>query len=485
MRSGLFAFLLGAASVLGFAPFGWFFLPILCLAALFSLLRHASPRRAFRVGWTYGLGLFLGGVSWVYVSLATYAGMPPALAALATLLFCAAFALYPALALWLGTRLAPPGWTRVALALPASWALLEWLRGWLFSGFPWLALGYSQVPHSPLLGYAPLFGVYGVGLLAVLSAGALAALQARALALLVAVWLGGWVLDGIHWTQAVGLPVKVALLQGNVAQEMKFRPDELERTLLDYRTAVLASDARLIVLPETALPLLRSRLPPDYLASLGAHARRNGGDVVLGVPEGEGGERYYNSVITLGTSPEGRYRKAHLVPFGEFLPPGFTWALRVLSIPLSDFSSGDAEQAPLAAAGQKLAVNVCYEDVFGEERITAARASTMLVNVSNDAWFGTSFAPKQHLQIGAMRSLEAGRWQLRANNTGYTAVIDAHGRTRNLLPHFTQGKLEARVQGMSGETPYLRWGNWPTLTAILLLLFLARRGSRVAKISAP
>ena len=475
MRSGLFAFLLGALSVLGFAPFGWFFLPILCLAALFGLLRHASPSRAFRVGWAYGLGLFLAGVSWVYVSLATYAGMPPALAALATLLFCAAFALYPALALWLGARLAPPGWTRVALALPASWALLEWLRGWLFTGFPWLALGYSQVPHSPLLGYAPLFGVYGVGLLAVLSAGALAALQARALVLLVAVWLGGWILDGIHWTQAVGLPVKVALLQGNVAQEMKFRSDELERTLVDYRAAVLASDARLIVLPETALPLLRSRLPPDYLTLLGEHARRNGGDVVLGVPEGEGGERYYNSVITLGTSPEGRYRKAHLVPFGEFLPPGFTWALRVLSIPLSDFSRGDAEQPPLAAAGQKLAVNVCYEDVFGEERIAAARASTLLVNVSNDAWFGTSFAPKQHLQIGAMRSLEAGRWQLRANNTGYTAVIDAHGRTRNQLTPFTQGKLEARVQGMSGETPYLRWGNWPTLAAILLLLILVWR----------
>ncbi len=473
MRSGLFALLLGACSVLGFAPFGWFLLPILCLAALFGLSRHASPRQAFRVGWAYGLGLFLAGVSWVYVSLATYGGMPPALAALATLLFCAAFGLYPAMALWLGARLAPPGRMRVLLALPASWALLEWLRGWLFTGFPWLALGYSQVPHSPLLGYAPLFGVYGVGLLAVLSAGALAALQPRPLVLLVAIWLGGWALDGIHWTQPVGLPVKVALLQGNVAQEMKFRPDELERTLVDYRTAVLASDARLILLPETALPLLRSRLPPDYLALLGEHARRNGGDVVLGVPEDEGGERYYNSVITLGTSPEGRYRKVHLVPFGEFLPPGFSWVLQVLSIPLSDFSRGDTDQPPLAAAGQKLAVNICYEDVFGEERISAARTSTVLVNVSNDAWFGTSIAPEQHMQIGAMRSLEAGRWQLRANNTGLTAVIDAHGRARNLLTPFTQGKLEARVQGMSGDTPYLRWGNWPTLAAILLLLILA------------
>ena len=469
----LTAMLLGAAGVLGFAPFGWFPLPILGLAVLFGLLRHASPRQAFHAGWAYGLGLFLAGVSWVYVSLANFGGMPPALAALATLLFCATIALFPALGLWLGARLARLGWVRVAVALPAAWALLEWVRGWLFTGFPWLALGYSQVPHSPLLGYAPLFGVYGVGLLAALSAGALATLKPRALALLAALWLGGWGLSGVHWTHPIGEPVKVALLQGNVAQEMKFRPDELERTVIDYRAAVLASDAPLIVLPETALPLLRSNLPPDYLALLAAHARRNGGDVVLGIPENEGGERYYNSVISLGASPEGRYRKAHLVPFGEFIPPGFAWVLQILSIPLSDFSRGVPDQPPLAAAGQKLAVNVCYEDVFGEERIAAARASTLLVNVSNDAWFGASFAPRQHLQIGAMRSLEAGRWQLRANNTGYTAVIDDRGRVRNQLIPFTWGILEARAQGMSGETPYLRWGNGPALAAIILLLGLA------------
>jgi apolipoprotein N-acyltransferase len=484
----LVAVSLGATSVLGFAPFVWFPLPILSLAMLFSLLRDATPRQALLAGWSYGFGLFLAGVSWIYVSLATYGGMPAPLAVLATLLFCAVIAVYPALGLWLGTRLTRPGWVRLAVALPAGWALLEWTRGWFLTGFPWLSLGYSQVPHSPLLGYAPVFGVYGVGLLAALSAGALTTPRPRGLALLAAIWLGGWALNSVSWTRPSGEPMKVALVQGNVAQEMKFRPEMLERTLLDYSRAVLASDARLIVLPETALPVLRTQLSPDYLELFAEHARGNGGDVVLGIPEsegegegeGEGEARYYNSVISVGASAEGGYRKAHLVPFGEFLPSGFAWVLRILSIPMSDFSRGAVDQPPIAAAGQRLAVNVCYEDAFGAERIAAARDSTLLVNISNDAWFGASLAPRQHLQIGAMRSLEAGRWQLRANNTGYTAIIDDHGRVRDLLTPFTQATLESKVRGMTGYTPYLRWGDWPALALILLLLILARRWDKGA-----
>ena len=477
VAQSLSALLLGVLAVAGFAPLGWFPLPILSLALLFHLLRNASPSTAFIVGWAYGLGLFLAGVSWIYVSLSTYGGMAPPLALLATLLFCAFVALLPATGLWLGTRLSAPGWPRLAFALPAAWALLEWMRGWLFTGFPWLALGYSQAPDSPLAGFAPLFGVYGVGLLAAISAGLLACTRRATLAAAVALWLAGFGLQQVQWTHSIGAPVSVAVLQGNVPQEMKFRPEKLQGTLLDYARGVLATQARLILLPETALPVLRSQLSPNYLDLLREHARRNGGDVVLGVPEAESGERYYNSVISLGTSPEGRYRKRHLVPFGEFLPPGFVWILRVLSIPLSDFSRGAVNQPPIAAAGQKLAVNICYEDVFGEERIAAARAATLLVNVSNDAWFGHSLAPEQHLQIGAMRSLEAGRWQLRANNTGITAIVDDRGRVRNLLAPFTRGTLQGKAQGMVGATPYLRWGNWPALALMLLLLGLAWRRS--------
>lgn len=503
----LAAALLGTLAVAGFAPLGAFPLPVLSLAALFLLARDAAPKHAFLLGWAYGLGLFLAGVSWIYVSISTYGGMPAPVAALATLLFCAFVALFPAAALALGVRLAPPGRRRATLALPAAWALGEWTRGWILTGFPWLAVGYSQAPDSPLAGFAPVLGVYGVSLLAALSAGLLAVMlpsptlpmngegdhaspaggggqegkksrtkRLAALALLLVLWLAGWVLQQVDWTRPTPAPVSVGLLQGNIPQDMKFRPEKLEATLGHYARAVLASDARLIVLPETALPLFRSQIPADYLSLLRDQARSRDGDVVLGLPEDAGPARYYNSVMTLGASSEGLYRKVHLVPFGEFVPFGFRWAVDMMSIPLGDFARGATDQPPLAAAGEKLAVNICYEDAFGEERLAAARSSTLLVNVSNDAWFGESLAPWQHLQIGAMRSLEAGRWQLRANNTGITAILDEKGRVRAMLAPFRAGTLRGEAQGRTGATPYLRWGNLAFLTlAAALLLVSARR----------
>ena len=511
----LIAALLGALAVAGFAPLGWFPLPILSLAGLFLLAREATPRRAFLLGWSHGLGLFLAGVSWVYVSISTYGGMPAPLAALATGLFCAFVALFPALALAGAARLAVPGWRRMALALPATWVLGEWVRGWILTGFPWLALGYSQVPDSPLAGFAPVLGVYGVGLLAALSAGLLAVALPPAggrrqgfgehcsplpepvgyaeptvdgaggegkprlftLSALAALWVSGLALQQIDWTRPAAAPVSVALLQGNIPQDMKFRPEKLEATLRRYARAVLASDARLIVLPETALPLFRSSVPRDYLSLLADHAKARNGDLVLGLPEDEG-TRYYNSIFTLGASPEGVYRKAHLVPFGEFVPFGFRWAVDLMSIPLGDFGRGAPDQPSLAAGGERLAVNVCYEDAFGEERIAAAKDSTLLVNLSNDAWFGASLAPWQHLQIGAMRSLEAGRWQLRANNTGITAILDHKGRVRAELTPFTTAALTGEAQGRTGSTPYLSMGNAPAIVLAVVLVVLARRRSR-------
>jgi apolipoprotein N-acyltransferase len=483
-----FAALLGALTPLGFAPIGWFPIPILSLAGLFWLARAARPGEAFRLGWAFGLGMFLFGVSWVYVSISTYGGMPVPLAALATLLFCAFIALLPGAALALAARLIAAPELRLALALPAAWALLEWTRGWIFTGFPWLALGYSQAPASPLAGYAPVLGVYGVSLLAALSAGALALLSRRpkaALGFLAALWLGGWGLQQVDWTQPVGAPVTVALLQGNIAQEMKFRPEKLDATLRHYARAVLASEAKLIVLPETAIPVFRSDLSPEYLNLLGDHARGRGGDVLLGIPvtdgqDAHGQPRYYNSIISLGSSPGQSYRKTHLVPFGEFVPFGFRWAVDLMSIPLGDFARGQADQPPIRAAGEKLAVNVCYEDVFGEERIHAARDATLLINLSNDAWFGDSWAPWQHLQIGAMRSLETSRWQLRANNTGVTAILDQHGRVQALINPFTTATLTGTAQGRQGMTPYMHWGNSAFLLLASLLLAAGWRASRSA-----
>jgi len=500
MRSNLIPYaiaaLLGALTPLGFAPFGWFPIPLLTLAGLFWLAREAAPGRAFLLGWGHGLGLFLLGVSWIFISISTYGGMPAPIAAVATLLFCAFIALLPGLALALAARVAAPGTARIAFALPAAWALLEWTRGWIFTGFPWLALGYSQAPVSPLAGYAPVLGVYGVSLLVALSAAALVVSASRpkpAISFLVLLWLGGWALQQHDWTRPTGAPVSVSLLQGNIAQDIKFLPEKLEGTLRHYAHAVLASEARLIILPETAVPLFRSDIPRDYLDLLGDHAKARDGDVLLGIPEDDGYDanglpRYYNSVINLGSSPAARYSKAHLVPFGEFVPFGFRWAVNMMSIPLGDFARGRFDQPALAAGGEKLAVNICYEDVFGEERIHAARDATLLVNVSNDAWFGDSWAPWQHLQIGAMRSLETSRWQLRANNTGITAIIDEKGRVRAQLAPFTTAALSGKAQGLSGETPFMVWGNRAFL-ALLVALFagalLVGRFSRLGGIIRP
>ncbi len=470
--------LLGALAVAGFAPIGWWPLPILSLAVLFWWVRGASPRTAFVAGWGYGLGLFLVGVSWVFVSLSTYGGLPAPIAVVATLLFCAFIALYPAIALGLAAQLAPGGWVRPALALPAAWVLMEWVRGWFLTGFPWLAMGYSQAPDSPLAGFAPVLGVYGVSLAVALVAGLFASRRPNPITLGVLLLVGGYGLQQVAWTRPAGPPVSVALLQGNVPQEMKFRPEKIAATLQDYARQVFATEARLVVLPETAVPVFRTSVPEGYLGLLAEHVKQRDGDLLVGLPENTPSGEYYNAVASFGASGEGNYRKHHLVPFGEFVPWGFRWLVDMMSIPLGDFSVGSPDQGPIAAAGERLAVNVCYEDAFGEERIHAAREATLLVNVSNDAWFGNSLSPRQHLQIGAMRSLEAGRWQLRANNTGITAILDEKGRTRAELAPFNQGTLTGEAQGRTGLTPYLRWGNGPVLIIMAALLAAASLISR-------
>lgn len=481
--------LLGAVGVLGYAPFGLFPLPILALAALYALLREETPSRAFARAFLFGLGHFLAGVSWVYVSLHEFGHMPAALAALATFGFCAYLALFPAAALALARHPRLSSSVRWLVWAPALWAAMEWLRGTLFTGFPWLALGYAQAPYSPLSGYAPLLGVYGVSWLAAFSAAAAALLfapgrtrrgQVGLIAALLAVWVAGFALQNVNWTRPTGEPVTVTLLQGNVAQELKFEPDRLLATLDDYRRMILESRARLIVTPETALPLFFEHIPPDYLDKLAEHGRANGGDVLVGLPIREPDGRYYNAMLSLGSAPSQTYAKAHLVPFGEFVPRGFGWIVNYLKIPLSDFSAGPANQPPLQVAGQRVAINICYEDVFGEELIHALPEATLMVNVSNDAWFGRSAAPWQHLQISQMRALETGRWWLRANNTGITAILDEKGQVRDLLPPFEQASLNGKAQGMEGLTPYAYWGNAAILTILAISFALALSARRKA-----
>jgi apolipoprotein N-acyltransferase len=464
---------------------------ILAIAVLLhTWSRSGTPRQAWLSGFAFGLGYFLAGVSWVYVSLHDFGSMPAPLAAVATFLFCAYLALFPAIAGWVTARLAGTRpHARLALGA-AALVLFEWLRGWLFTGFPWLNLGTSQAPSSPLAGFAPVVGAYGTSL-AVAVAGALAAglassrawSRGRALALvaLVALFVAGGILRGIEWTRPAGPAVAVALLQGNVAQDLKWRDDMRPRILEEYRRMILSADAPIVIIPETALPALLDQLPSEYVSELRDHARSSGKHILLGTVERNprGGDvDYYNSLVSLAEPGLPSYRKRHLVPFGEFIPPGFGWILAVLRIPMSDFARGAGDQAPIRAAGIPLGVAICYEDIFGEEVIEALPAAQLLVNVSNDAWFGRSFAAEQHLQFSQMRALETGRWMVRSTNTGVTAAIDPRGRVVSRLPQFTTGTLVERVEPRAGMTPYARWGNAAALLLAAIVAVLALRPGR-------
>ena len=521
----------GAVTVLGFAPFYLFALPLVTLAVLIVLWRRAAGRRAAAlIGFSFGLGYFLTGVSWVYVSLHDFGAMPAPLAGILTLLFCAYLALYPAVTGWIYYVLGPRSALATLVALPALWTFAEWLRGWLFTGFPWLSLGYSQIPASPLAGYVPVLGIYAASLATVVTAGAIVMLWAswkdekgrmkaeggrmnynlnqidrilhpssfilhplrfllhpssfilhrlRFLLhpspfILAALLAGGYALQQFDWTAPEGEPIVVSLLQGNIPQEMKWRDDKIGATLDKYRRLVDSSNARLIVLPETALPLFLHEVPQYYLNGFATHARSNGGDVLIGVPERSDTRDYFNSVLSFGAAPTQTYRKSHLVPFGEFVPlkPLFGWFLEIVQIPLLDFAPGAETQQPLAVAGQRVAVNICYEDAFGAEIIRQLPQATLLANVSNVAWFGRSIAPQQHLQISQARALETGRYMLRATNTGMTAIVDPYGKVRKVAPEFTEAIVTGVVQGRAGATPYVRWGNLP-IVALALLLALA------------
>ena len=468
----------GALTVVGFAPLDFAPMPVIALTALFLLWSRAgSPREAALQGFLFGLACFLAGVSWVYVSLHDFGMMAAPVAAVATLLFCAYLALFPAAAGYAQAKFHADPAVTLLLAAPALWTLSEWLRGWLFSGFPWLAIGYSQ-SDSPLAGFAPLAGLHAVTLAAALTAGLVAYVlsstglkRLASIAGIASLLLSGWLLRYPEWTRPQGTPIPVALIQGNIPQSLKFDPGRYEETLNTYRRLIGGIDARLIVLPETAIPRFLDLVDPAYLESLERLASAASADLLIGAPLRDRSGAYYNSMVTLGVSPPQAYRKTHLVPFGEFIPPAFGWVLDLLHIPLSDFSRGRPDQKPLQLAGGiKVAVNICYEDAFGEEIAVQLPEANMLVNASNVAWFGNSLAPAQHLQISRMRAIETGRPMLRATNTGVTAIIDDRGIVVSQLPQFTEGILRGLTQPMSGTTPYVKFGDDPAIIVILAML---------------
>ena len=480
--------LAGALSVFSFAPFGWWPLQIASLAVLFyQMLRGASVKSGFFIGWAYGFGWVCAGTWWLYVSLHNFGEMAAPLAGAAVVLLALGMGLYVALAMaaaaWLRRRwlLSLPAMNLIVL--PLCWGLSEWVRGWLFTGFPWIVSGYAHTA-SPLAGYAPLLGVYGLGWLAALAAGALLLLVHRtrkvALAVLVLLFGAGFGLEQVVWTHPEGKPISVRLVQGNVPQQEKFSREFLAGALAAYQADIMAKPADLIATPETAFPMLPQQLPPGYLEQLGKFAVSSHSHLLLGMPLADSATAYYNS--TMGIPPVAgssyyRYDKHHLVPFGEFIPPGFHWFVDLVAIPLGDMTRGAVVQPAFSVGQQRVLPNICYEDLFGEE-IAAQLATpaagqqpaTILLNISNLAWFGDTIAIPQHLQISQMRTLETGRPMLRATNTGATAIISSRGVVVGLLPTDSHGTLAADVQGFSGMTPYILLGNKLFLALSVLLL---------------
>ncbi|MEO8187953.1 MAG: apolipoprotein N-acyltransferase [Burkholderiaceae bacterium] len=499
--SPLLALLLGAIHACSFAPWNLPWLQVLALAALFALdARAMSARSAALFGFAFGMGWFGVGISWVYISMHVYGLMPAILAGAATAAFCAYLALYPALALGLAHGAFSSVTWRLLLGLPVFWMLSEWLRGTVFTGFPWLASGYAHT-DGPLAGWAPTLGMYGITLMAALLAGALSLLTlpkrrygwvAAAFVIIIG---GGWFGRTQSWTAPAGSPISVRLVQANVAQNLKFQPDGIARAFTTHFTLMQGPGqgkaVDLVALPESIFPVPIQHVPPSYLQALRDFAQQNRTAVIYGVFLEEPRGHYFNSAVGYASNeaPDDsslrRYSKRHLVPFGEFIPPGFRWFVDMMKMPIGDQQRGTTAQ-PLALAGQQVAVNICYEDLFGAEIIdawhTAGPAPTLMLNISNLAWFNDSLALPQHLQISRMRALETQHPMLRATNTGATAIINARGEVEAQLPYLTAGALNGKVQGHQGMTPFIRYGNRPALWLagfLLLVALLKRRSDRM------
>jgi apolipoprotein N-acyltransferase len=464
--------------------------------------RSAStrPRRAAAIGFAFGTGWLAAGTWWLFVSMHRYGGLPAPLAAFAVLLLAAFLSLYLAAAMALFARLRSGRVASDAALFAACWLLAELARGVLFTGFPWVASGYAHV-DGPLASLAPWIGVYGVGF----AAAAVAFLAAQALpgwdaprstasrwgavafagCLLAAAAIAG---PGDH-TRTSGT-LSVSLLQTNVAQEEKFAPERMPQTLGWLAERLTSARSDLVVAPETAIPLLPEQLGPDYWNMLKRHFQADSRAALIGLPLGSFERGYTNSAAGLTRESAGlpggfyRYDKYHLVPFGEFIPTGFRWFTDMMNIPLGDFTRGPLAAPSLAVREQRVAPNICYEDLFGEELATRFRdddrAPTILANLSNIGWFGDTVAIEHHLHITRMRTLEFQRPMLRSTNTGATAIVDHRGRVTASLEPFTQGVLEGRVDGREGLTPYTRWvshaGLWPLALLGAAVVGLALRG---------
>lgn len=482
----LLALLGGLILPFAFSPYDWPWLAPVSLVFMFAAWLNATPVQALARGYLFGMAQFGVGISWVYKSMHDYGGANAWEATGLTVLFVLILSCYPALAGYVSQKLFAKAnkHLKFLFVYPAFWVIFEWMRGWFIADFPWLQVGSSQVATALGLGLAPLLGVHGAGLAVALLAGLAlcvldrndwqrrSAMMGIGMIIVISAWLGR-----IHWAEPAGPPFKAALLQGNVPQHQKWLP-EFQQATLELYTGMTRDhwDARLVVWPETAVPAYYHQVKDTWLLELRKESASHNTDLIIGVPWYDmPGQRYYNAMVSVAEKP-GHYFKRHLVPFGEYLPYRnvFGWVLDILEIPLADFARGEKGQEPIQVAGYPIAASICYEDVFGDESRDALPQAAFLVNVTNDAWFGDSMAPHQHVQMARMRALEAGRYLLRATNTGITAAIAPDGGIIVQAPMFQKASITAEITPMKGATPYSLFGDWLVIGGLLAGLLFVR-----------
>ncbi len=460
-----------------FAPFHH---PALAIVALIILLfnwQYLSLGKAVWRGYLFGLGQFGAGIYWVYFGIRDWGGVAPVVSLGLTALLIAYLALYPAVVAWITLGYShSEKWVQLLLVFPAAWVLLEWMRGWMLTGFPWLQLGYSQI-DAPLSGLAPITGVYGVSWLVAFSAATLVALYHSRdslrwglSGLLVCVWLGAQLLKTVEWTQPLGKPFRATLIQGNIPLQKKWLPQQRDATLDIYASMTRQHwSSRLIVWPETALPVIYDSLDPLFVKTINEQAIAHRSDILLGViASGERAGEFYNAIQLWGAT-KGAYYKRHLVPIGEYLPfqSVSNDIAELVGFPVSNFMQGPDRQDLLYAADYYFAASICYESVFGQALLPGLPEAAYLVNITDDGWWRNSLQPHQHLQMARFRALETGRYMLRSSATGVTAFINEKGRVVSRLEMFKQAALTDWVVPMAGSTPYMGWGD------ALVLFFLA------------
>jgi apolipoprotein N-acyltransferase len=476
----------GAAMTTAFAPLNLWLLALLSPALLIALWQDVPPRHAAALGFWFNLGTFSAGTYWLYISIHQIGGAPLWVAFIAMGAVVCVLSLYGAFLGWAAARWLPAGGAvRWMVGLPAAWLLVEWFRGWFLTGFPWLSLGYSQT-GTWMAGLAPVLGVYGISALLLVGAGALVTVCAGtrrervlALVVLVVIWVVPGALQRVHWTRPAGPAISVAIIQGAIPQDQKWQEAHRDAQLDTYRDLTRqALGARVIFWPEAALPDVAQNLG-DYLLERYHEAHAQHSAMVVGMLRQTHDGNFYNSILTMAESSDW-YDKMHLVPFTEVIPvPNFArkW-LEFMNLPYEDFQYGAAHQPPLAAGGLTLLPAICYDDAYGSSNLGMLRTANALVTVTNDAWFGHSTARYQHLQIGQMRSIESGRFLIRAANDGISAIIGPDGRVLAAAPGYVPAVLRGTVVPRVGLPPYARFGNWLIIslaaTTLAAVLFFRR-----------